>query len=658
MKKMVLLVTAVVLVVAAPTYAAINPSLQPIDLAKRYRAVIGTIIAQRDEDNGTMTLKLTGVFSGEFAAKEIQVTTVDATRDEPIFLDDGQPIAAFVGGGRKGDTVLFYTGSGIWQRAQLKGENMGQWEWVEVLDSQEVTGLFGCFNGDGPRLVEMMADYRDGTYYFPPRPFQQFSGRTLGKFDAPLRGVALYDVDGDGDLDAYGCSPAGNRLFLQTGPMEFEDTTGKLGLSDAAGVSCSFADVNADGRVDLLTDGVIRIQQADGRFTKTDWLPAEADQNVKSSAFVDLNADGYPDVLVSRVGAGLHAYLNPGRRGGAWKDVTAASGLAKESCGPAGTGFFAPGDWNDDGRVDLYYAADSGRLLIQAADGTFAPLGGGQFGLDLSTFEPQPGLTGAGCLAAIWEDDKPSLLVPMDASFAFIAQSRGRPANVITATNELENEPAEAQISVLCEDLDADGTVDVFTGTRTGPCNFHANRGYGSFMRAGKYKPEAFPDAFAGGAWGLAAGDVNGDGANDLLLAGVDGTLALLVNEALSLRTAPTEATLYHQRKRHNTKILAVTVQGPLGVTGAKLLLEDSRGRIVARRELGTHVNVGSSSPNTVNIAVRESGEYVLTVIWSDGASRRIPVEMANEKLVRVTAKRPAGKGLEGDTAFEAGRSP
>jgi hypothetical protein len=641
MKTTFAITLAVLLAVTTPAAALINPNLQPMQLARKYKAVLGTTVAGRDEDKGTVTLEVTDVFAGEFAPKTVRVTTVEATRDEPIFLADGQPIVAFVSTRRKPEQVLFYTGGGVWQEGRTVDGDPGRWQWTVVHDEQTVGSYFGCYNGGPAQFVRMMADLRDGAYYFPARPFHRFAQVTLGRFEKPLRGVALYDVDGDGDLDAYGCSDAGNRLYLQDGPMEFVDATRRLGLDGMAGVSCSFADADADGRTDLLADGRLYAQQPDGRFKATAWLPPAADENLKSAAFVDLNADGYPDVVVSKVGGGLQVYLNPGEGGGAFRNATEAVGLARPEGGATGTGFFAPGDWNADGRVDLFYAADAGLLLVQRPDGVFAPLGGGRMGLDLSTMEAPSGLTGAGCFAAVWNPGRLSLVVPTDAGYSLIARSHGRISDVITATNELQNEPAENQVSLLCEDLDADGNVDVFTGTRRGACNFHANRGYGSFMRPAKYAADAFPEAFRTGAWGLAAGDVNGDGANDILLGGVDGTLALLVNETLALRTPPTKATVHHDRKRYNTRIVAVTVEGPLGVTGACLVLAGADGRPVARRHVGTNVNVGSGGPRTVNIAVRESGRYVLTVTWSDGASRRYPLDLDVPRLVRLRARRP-----------------
>ena len=617
--------------------AYINPSLQPMKLGSRYEAVIGTVVKERDLDAGTMKLEVTDVYSGEFTPETISVSTVEATRDEPIFLDDGHRIVAFVSSKRRPAEVLFYTGGGVWQEAEIVDDEHSHWKWTVVHDEQTVGSLFGTYNGNNARFLDMMADLRENAFYFPPEPFQKFSQMVLGEFDEPLRGVALYDVDGDGDVDAYGCSAAGNRLYLQEGRMEFTDATAKLGLDGIAGASCSFSDADADGRADLLADGAIYAQADDGTFEKTDWLPAEADAEVKSSAFVDINGDGYPDVIVSKVGGGLHAYLNPGKGGKAFEDATEALGLNEEAVA-GGTGFFSSGDWNGDGRMDLYYGSAPGMLLTQTEEGAFAPM---RLGIDLAAFDEGPGMTGAGAIAPLWSNTGMSLLVPSDASFTLLAAEDGRLRNVITDTNELENEPAERQISVLCEDLDADGYVDIYTGTRSGGANYHCNRGYGSFMRANKYAPGSFPEAFRSGAWGLAAGDVNDDGANDILLGGVDGRLVLLVNETLSLRSSGV-AVKHHGEKRYQTTILAVTVRGPVGVTNAKVELFDAKDRPVAIRTIGTNVNVGSRGSDRINLAVREDGEYNLKVTWSDGATREMPIEIGEEQRIPVTVERPS----------------
>src|SRR5436190_23427792 len=72
-------------------------------------------------------------------------------------------------------------------------------------------------------------------------------------------GVACGDVDGDAWCDIYLCGlENGNRLYRNLGGWRFEDVT------DAAGVACAnqystgavFADVNGDGSLDLLVNGL------------------------------------------------------------------------------------------------------------------------------------------------------------------------------------------------------------------------------------------------------------------------------------------------------------------------------------------------------------------------------------------------------------------
>jgi hypothetical protein len=108
----------------------------------------------------------------------------------------------------------------------------------------------------------------------------------------------------------------------------------------------------------------------------------------------------------------------------------------------------------------------------------------------------------------------------------------------------------------------------------------------------------------------LAAGDVDGDGVADLLLGGVDGSVTLA----------------------------------------------DAQGRIVGRRDLGNNVCTGCCGPTTVNLAVREPGQYVLGVCFSDGHERKWPADLREQKRLFLEADRGQAVAADRDAGSTTDR--
>jgi len=608
------------LLFAAPLLlmAVINPALQPADLAERYEVVLVARITSVDLNGNHLEAAVEKVYQGHFAPTVLSITAAPAAAQGLFALDVGKRLVAYVGKKLQGraNELLFYTGT--WHSGTvLDAANPGAWSWNTVEEGNE---MYGIFNGQPDRLGELAAEIAAGRGYFPCRPYCGFRpDQVLGKLAGPARGVALADIDGDGKLDAIATSTAGVKVWMQREGLRFEDATASLGLTGAAAgaVAVAVADVDGEGRPALLLDGVLWQRAGAGAgYVKNARLPAIA--GLISATFEELDGDGWPDVLAA-TGSGVRVHLNPGKPGEPFIDATARLGFESPECGAGQGGLVASGDWDGDGRSDLFLAVGKGLLLSRDATGVFHPR---SHKLDL---ELKPAANGERCggaaMGPIWSRGAMSLLVPRHAGYSLVVERSDKFEDVVGYCNET-SEPSDRQLWTLAEDLNADGEVDLYTASGSAGSTdvFLLNRGAGSFMRPLKYDEEVMPGpAHKAGSWGVAVGDVDGDGANDLLLGGSDGTVSLLLNAALDQRRNLDEAAAAALVKLAQAHTLAITVKDPRGKVGASLSVTDGQGQIVALRRIGANAVAGSWSGGPLQVTLLEVGTYTLTLRRSDG---------------------------------------
>jgi hypothetical protein len=398
-------------------------------------------------------------------------------------------------------------------------------------------------------------------------------------------GAALFDFDGDGRLDIYlihngGPSGKRNQLFHQEKDGTFKDVSAGSGLDVAGfGMGVAIGDVNNDGRPDvLLTEhGRIRLFLNNGDGTFTDGTQQSGLENklwATSAAFFDYDRDGWLDLVIVNYVEYDHArecftdgerdfcgpnvfkgtvtklFRNKGRAGiPLFEDVTVKAGLSRKP-GP-GLGVVCA-DFNGDGWPDIFVANDSkaNHLWINKQNGTFAEEaearnvaynGHGQMLGNMGVAIGDVNSDGLFDLFVTHLTDETNTLWRQESRGFFrdgtvaarLSNPRWRGTGFGTVLADFNHDGALdialANGRVLRGPKQDGGRLDAFWARYAERNQLFANDGAGRFQDLSPNDPFG---QLPGVSRGLACGDIDGDGALDLLVTTVAGPARLYRNVA------------------------------------------------------------------------------------------------------------------------------
>lgn len=437
-------------------------------------------------------------------------------------------------------------------------------------------------------------------------------------------GAAVGDIDNDGYPDLYVTNFGENRLYRNRGNGTFKDVTNAAGVGESHwSVSAAFFDYDRDGWLDLFIGNYADYQLENNKVC----------YGATRDYCSPLSYGPVPDRLLRN------------RGDGSFEDVTQQAGIDKAFGRALGV---VTSDLNGDGFVDIYVANDGtvNQYWINLGDGTFedrAVMSGN--GLNESGL-PEAGMgVDAGDFDHDGDDDLFVTHLFGETNTLYINDGNGHFEDYTNIAGLGAASQPYTGFGTAWLDYDLDGKLDLFVANgavtkldallrENDPFPFKQRNQL--FHNLGDNRFEDLSDD-VGNAFRLARvsrgamfGDLNNDGAEDIVVANNGGRASLLLNQTV------------------DKTWLGLRIVDPAlrrDALGARVYVYFESGKMLSRR-VRTDASYASAHDSRVVFGLDDGADAIqgFTVVWPDGAAERwLQVDAFNRWL---TIERGSGEAL------------